>query len=176
MVFVTRARFDALSRGLDSCQPSDRRLDRVLAESQNHQQRLQEQLGQQLGQQLSHALSSALTNRMDKVLREELKKTVPQSKKTRKINRLSFLLTPEPQSVSVKYSLNAVNGTFLTLYIFKTQLFYTETPQDLFTSFKNFIFKEKKHFCLILLHLAFVLLLLDASSVCYIYLLSCLTL
>ncbi|XP_017297168.1 enhancer of mRNA-decapping protein 4 [Kryptolebias marmoratus] len=52
-----------------------RRLDRVLAESQNHQQRLQEQLGQQLG----HALSSALTNRMDKVLRDELKKTVPQT-------------------------------------------------------------------------------------------------
>ncbi|XP_013867651.1 enhancer of mRNA-decapping protein 4 [Austrofundulus limnaeus] len=50
-----------------------RRLDRVLAESQNHQQRLQEQLGQQLG----HALSSALSSRMDKVLREELKKTVP---------------------------------------------------------------------------------------------------
>ncbi|KAM4734819.1 enhancer of mRNA-decapping protein 4 isoform 2-T2 [Anableps anableps] len=52
-----------------------RRLDRVLAESQNHQQQLQEQLSQQL----SHAISSALTNRMDKVLREELKKTVPQT-------------------------------------------------------------------------------------------------
>ncbi|XP_008284071.1 enhancer of mRNA-decapping protein 4 isoform X4 [Stegastes partitus] len=52
-----------------------RRLERVLAESQNHQQQLQEQLSQQL----SHALSSALTNRMDKVLREELKKTVPQT-------------------------------------------------------------------------------------------------
>ncbi|KAM9753090.1 LOW QUALITY PROTEIN: enhancer of mRNA-decapping protein 4 [Menidia menidia] len=52
-----------------------RRLERVLAESQNHQQQLQEQLGQQLG----HALSSALSNRMDKVLREELKKTVPQT-------------------------------------------------------------------------------------------------
>lgn len=55
---------------------SERRLERVLAESQNHQQQLQEQLSQQL----SHALSSALTNRMDKVLREEMKKTVPQSK------------------------------------------------------------------------------------------------
>uniref|UniRef100_A0A7N6AXY4 Enhancer of mRNA-decapping protein 4 n=1 Tax=Anabas testudineus TaxID=64144 RepID=A0A7N6AXY4_ANATE len=52
-----------------------RRLERVLAESQNHQQQLQEQLSQQL----SHALSSALTNRMDKVLREEMKKTVPQT-------------------------------------------------------------------------------------------------
>lgn len=52
-----------------------RRLDRVLAESQNHQQQLQEHLTQQL----SHALSSALTNRMDKVLRDELKKAVPQT-------------------------------------------------------------------------------------------------
>uniref|UniRef100_A0A669B0V2 Enhancer of mRNA-decapping protein 4 n=1 Tax=Oreochromis niloticus TaxID=8128 RepID=A0A669B0V2_ORENI len=52
-----------------------RRLERVLAESQNHQQQLQEQLSQQL----SHALSSALTNRMDKVLRDEMKKTVPQT-------------------------------------------------------------------------------------------------
>uniref|UniRef100_A0A8C2YXQ9 Enhancer of mRNA-decapping protein 4 n=1 Tax=Cyclopterus lumpus TaxID=8103 RepID=A0A8C2YXQ9_CYCLU len=50
-----------------------RRLERVLAESQNHQQQLQEQLGQQL----SNTLSSVLTNRMDKVLREEMKKTVP---------------------------------------------------------------------------------------------------
>uniref|UniRef100_A0A7N8XKG5 Enhancer of mRNA-decapping protein 4 n=1 Tax=Mastacembelus armatus TaxID=205130 RepID=A0A7N8XKG5_9TELE len=52
-----------------------RRLERVLAESQNHQQQLHEQLSQQL----SHALSTALTNRMDKVLREEMKKTVPQT-------------------------------------------------------------------------------------------------
>uniref|UniRef100_A0A667WLN5 Enhancer of mRNA-decapping protein 4 n=1 Tax=Myripristis murdjan TaxID=586833 RepID=A0A667WLN5_9TELE len=50
-----------------------RRLERLLAESQSHQQQLQEQLSQQL----SHTLSSALTNRMDKVLREEMKKTVP---------------------------------------------------------------------------------------------------
>ncbi|XP_068595627.1 enhancer of mRNA-decapping protein 4 [Brachionichthys hirsutus] len=56
-----------------------RRLERILAENQNHHQQLQEQLGQQLGQQLSHALSSALTNRMDKVIREEMKKTVPQT-------------------------------------------------------------------------------------------------
>ncbi|XP_047452618.1 enhancer of mRNA-decapping protein 4 isoform X2 [Mugil cephalus] len=51
------------------------RLERVLAESQNHQQQLQEQLSQQL----SHALGSALTSRMDKVLRDEMKKTVPQT-------------------------------------------------------------------------------------------------
>uniref|UniRef100_A0A3Q2QAW7 Enhancer of mRNA decapping 4 n=1 Tax=Fundulus heteroclitus TaxID=8078 RepID=A0A3Q2QAW7_FUNHE len=55
-----------------------RRLDRVLAESQNHQQ----QLHDQLTQHLSSALSSALTNRMDKVLRDELKKTVPQRQST----------------------------------------------------------------------------------------------
>lgn len=55
---------------------SERRLERVLAESQNQQQQLQEQLSQQL----SHTLCSALTNRMDKVLREEMKKTVPPSK------------------------------------------------------------------------------------------------
>uniref|UniRef100_A0A8C8DP82 Enhancer of mRNA-decapping protein 4 n=1 Tax=Oryzias sinensis TaxID=183150 RepID=A0A8C8DP82_9TELE len=52
-----------------------RRLERVLAESQNHQQQLHEQLSQQL----SSALSSALSIRVDKVLREELKKTVPQT-------------------------------------------------------------------------------------------------
>ncbi|XP_038563154.1 enhancer of mRNA-decapping protein 4 isoform X1 [Micropterus salmoides] len=52
-----------------------RRMERVLAESQNHQQQLQEQLSQQL----SHTLGSVLTNRMDKVLREEMKKTVPQT-------------------------------------------------------------------------------------------------
>lgn len=57
---------------------SDRRLERVLAESQNHHQQLHEQLSQQL----SNALSSALSIRVDKVLREELKKTVPQSKPT----------------------------------------------------------------------------------------------
>lgn len=58
---------------------SERRLERVLAESQNHQQQLQDQLSQQL----SHTLSSVLTNRMDKVLRDEMKKTVPQSKEAR---------------------------------------------------------------------------------------------
>uniref|UniRef100_A0AAQ4PUA0 Enhancer of mRNA-decapping protein 4 n=1 Tax=Gasterosteus aculeatus aculeatus TaxID=481459 RepID=A0AAQ4PUA0_GASAC len=50
---------------------SSRRLERVLAERQSDQQQLQEQL--------SSTLSSVLTNRMDKVLREEMKKTVPPS-------------------------------------------------------------------------------------------------
>ncbi|XP_008309267.1 enhancer of mRNA-decapping protein 4 isoform X2 [Cynoglossus semilaevis] len=52
-----------------------RRLERVLAESRNHQQQLQDQLSEQL----VHALTSALTNRMDKILREEMKRTVPQT-------------------------------------------------------------------------------------------------
>lgn len=53
---------------------SERRLERVLAESQSRQQQFQEHL--------SHALSSALTARVDKVVREEMKKTVPQSTET----------------------------------------------------------------------------------------------
>ncbi|XP_077372595.1 enhancer of mRNA-decapping protein 4 [Festucalex cinctus] len=48
------------------------RLERVLAEARN-QQHHQEQLSQQL----SHTLCNSLTNRMDKVLREEMKKNVP---------------------------------------------------------------------------------------------------
>lgn len=44
-----------------------RRLERVLVESQGRQQQLQEQL------------SAAVTNRMDRVLREEMKKTIPQT-------------------------------------------------------------------------------------------------
>uniref|UniRef100_A0A672GT45 Enhancer of mRNA-decapping protein 4 n=1 Tax=Salarias fasciatus TaxID=181472 RepID=A0A672GT45_SALFA len=43
-----------------------RRMERMLAESQNHEQ-------------LGHALSAALSSRLDKVLREEIKKTVPQT-------------------------------------------------------------------------------------------------
>uniref|UniRef100_A0A673A581 Enhancer of mRNA-decapping protein 4 n=1 Tax=Sphaeramia orbicularis TaxID=375764 RepID=A0A673A581_9TELE len=62
----------------NSSELSVRRLERVLAESRNHQQHLHEQLSQQL----SHSLSSALTNRMDKVLRDEMKKTAPQGKET----------------------------------------------------------------------------------------------
>ncbi|KAM8892968.1 enhancer of mRNA-decapping protein 4 isoform 3-T3 [Spinachia spinachia] len=56
-------------------QQEQRRLERVLAEQQSDQQQLQEQLSQQL----TSTLGSVLTNRMDKVLREEMKKTVPTS-------------------------------------------------------------------------------------------------
>nr|XP_057932154.1 enhancer of mRNA-decapping protein 4 isoform X2 [Doryrhamphus excisus] len=48
------------------------RLERVLAEI-----RTQQQHQEQLSQELSHTLCSSVTNRMDKVLREEMKKTVP---------------------------------------------------------------------------------------------------
>ncbi|KAM8861537.1 enhancer of mRNA-decapping protein 4 [Synchiropus picturatus] len=50
-----------------------RRLEQSLAESRIHQQQLQEQLSQQL----SHALCSSLTGKIDKVLRDEMKKIVP---------------------------------------------------------------------------------------------------
>lgn len=52
-----------------------RRLERLLADSQSQQQQLQEHLSQHLSQ----TLSAALTNRMDRVLRDEMKKTVPQT-------------------------------------------------------------------------------------------------
>lgn len=57
--------------------PSEGKLGRLVTESQNQQQQHQEQLSQQL----SHTLTSVLTSRVDKLLREEMKKTVPQSKK-----------------------------------------------------------------------------------------------
>uniref|UniRef100_H3C9L9 Enhancer of mRNA-decapping protein 4 n=1 Tax=Tetraodon nigroviridis TaxID=99883 RepID=H3C9L9_TETNG len=51
------------------------KLGRIQAENQSHQQQLQEQLSQQL----SHSLTSVLSSRVDKLLREEMKKTVPQT-------------------------------------------------------------------------------------------------
>ncbi|XP_061628678.1 enhancer of mRNA-decapping protein 4 isoform X3 [Phyllopteryx taeniolatus] len=50
------------------------RLEQVLAETRNQQHHQEE-----LSQQLSHTLCNSLTNRMDKVIREEMKKTVPPS-------------------------------------------------------------------------------------------------
>lgn len=52
-----------------------RRLERLLADTQSQQLQLQEHLSQHLSQ----TLSAALTNRMDRVLRDEMKKTVPQT-------------------------------------------------------------------------------------------------
>lgn len=51
-------------------------MERVLAEGHAHNQQLQEHLAQQL----AHTLGTTVSNRLDKVLREEMKKTVPQSK------------------------------------------------------------------------------------------------
>lgn len=52
-----------------------RRMERLLSDAHSQQQQLQEHLSQQL----SHTLSAALTNRLDRVLRDEMKKTVPQT-------------------------------------------------------------------------------------------------
>uniref|UniRef100_A0A3B4AZ59 Enhancer of mRNA-decapping protein 4 n=1 Tax=Periophthalmus magnuspinnatus TaxID=409849 RepID=A0A3B4AZ59_9GOBI len=52
------------------------RMERLLVESQS------QQLQEHLSQHLSQTLSSTLTNRMDRVLREEMKKTVPQISKS----------------------------------------------------------------------------------------------
>lgn len=54
---------------------AERRMERLLAEEQHRHLQLQEQLAQQLAQSLGNTLS----NRLDKVLRDEMKKTVPQS-------------------------------------------------------------------------------------------------
>uniref|UniRef100_A0A8C9TLL3 Enhancer of mRNA-decapping protein 4 n=1 Tax=Scleropages formosus TaxID=113540 RepID=A0A8C9TLL3_SCLFO len=50
-------------------------MERVLAEGQRRSQELQEELTQQL----VHTLSTAVSNRLDKVLRDEMKKTIPQA-------------------------------------------------------------------------------------------------
>ncbi|KAM9814824.1 enhancer of mRNA-decapping protein 4 isoform 1-T1 [Syngnathus typhle] len=62
-----------VERALTSHQEQEQcRLERVLAET-----RTQQHHQEQLSQQLSHTLCNSLTTRMDKVLREEMKKTVP---------------------------------------------------------------------------------------------------
>ncbi|KPP66397.1 enhancer of mRNA-decapping protein 4-like [Scleropages formosus] len=55
--------------------PSRHCMERVLAEGQRRSQELQEELTQQL----VHTLSTAVSNRLDKVLRDEMKKTIPQA-------------------------------------------------------------------------------------------------
>lgn len=52
-------------------------MERILAEGQSRNQQLQDQLVQQLVQ----TLNNSLCNRLDKVLREEMKKTVPQGER-----------------------------------------------------------------------------------------------
>ncbi|XP_069821989.1 enhancer of mRNA-decapping protein 4 isoform X2 [Dendropsophus ebraccatus] len=55
-------------------QQEQRRLDRILSDGQQRNGQLQEYLSQQL----SHSLSGPVCNRLDKTVREEFKKTIPQ--------------------------------------------------------------------------------------------------
>ncbi|XP_053305522.1 enhancer of mRNA-decapping protein 4 isoform X2 [Spea bombifrons] len=64
-----------VERVIDTQQEQEqRRLDRILSDGQQRNGQMQEYLSQQL----SHSLSGALCNRLDKTVREEIKKTVPQ--------------------------------------------------------------------------------------------------
>nr|XP_009931931.1 PREDICTED: enhancer of mRNA-decapping protein 4 [Opisthocomus hoazin] len=64
-----------VERVLDSQQEQEqRRLDRALTEGQQRNGQLQEHLSQQLSQ----SLSTAVCNRLERTIREEMKKTVPQ--------------------------------------------------------------------------------------------------
>ncbi|NXA01397.1 EDC4 protein, partial [Nesospiza acunhae] len=64
-----------MERVIDSQQEQEqRRLERVLLEGQQRNGQLQEQLSQQLSQ----SLSTAVCNRLERTIREEMKKTVPQ--------------------------------------------------------------------------------------------------
>lgn len=61
------------SPGLFLSYNAERRLERALAEGQQRGGQLQEQLTQQLSQ----ALSSAMAGRLERSIRDEIKKTVP---------------------------------------------------------------------------------------------------
>ncbi|NXL50339.1 EDC4 protein, partial [Podilymbus podiceps] len=64
-----------VERVIDSQQEQEeRRLDRVLTEGQQRNGQLQEHLSQQLSQ----SLSTSVCNRLERTIREEMKKTVPQ--------------------------------------------------------------------------------------------------
>ncbi|XP_075043540.1 enhancer of mRNA-decapping protein 4 [Mixophyes fleayi] len=64
-----------VERVIDTQQEQEqRRLDRILSDGQQRNTGMQEYLSQQL----SHSLSGSLFNRLDKTIREEIKKTVPQ--------------------------------------------------------------------------------------------------
>ncbi|NWT04329.1 EDC4 protein, partial [Mionectes macconnelli] len=64
-----------MERVVDSQQEQEqRRLDRVLTEGQQRNGQLQEHLSQQLSQ----SLSTAVCNRLERTIRDEMKKTVPQ--------------------------------------------------------------------------------------------------
>uniref|UniRef100_A0A8C3UQV9 Enhancer of mRNA-decapping protein 4 n=1 Tax=Catharus ustulatus TaxID=91951 RepID=A0A8C3UQV9_CATUS len=78
-----------------------RRLDRVLMEGQQRNGQLQEQLSQQLSQ----SLSTAVCNRLERTIREEMKKTVPQC--------ISKSMDPTVSQLSntIAAKLTAVEGT-----------------------------------------------------------------
>ncbi|XP_028906731.1 enhancer of mRNA-decapping protein 4 [Ornithorhynchus anatinus] len=91
-----------MERVLDSRQEHEqRRLERALAEGQQHSGQLQEHLSQQLSQ----ALSSAVAGRLERTVREEMKKTVPQC-----VSRSLEPVTGQMSS-SVVAKLTAVEGT-----------------------------------------------------------------
>lgn len=82
----SRARSSAQQEVFASLTPrgaAERRMERLLAEEQHRHLQLQEQLAQQLAQSLGNTLSS----RLDKVLRDEMKRTVPQSQYRRRCCR-----------------------------------------------------------------------------------------
>uniref|UniRef100_A0A4W4HE44 Enhancer of mRNA-decapping protein 4 n=1 Tax=Electrophorus electricus TaxID=8005 RepID=A0A4W4HE44_ELEEL len=81
----------------------ERRMERLLAEGHTRSQQLQDHLAQQL----AHTLGTMLSSRLDKVLREEMKKTVPQSK-----SRLTCMEPVTGQmSSTIAAKLTAVEGT-----------------------------------------------------------------
>ncbi|NWI01317.1 EDC4 protein, partial [Tichodroma muraria] len=91
-----------MERVIDSQQEQEqRRLDRVLMEGQQRNGQLQEHLSQQLSQ----SLSTAVCNRLERTIREEMKKTVPQC--------ISKSMDPTVSQLSntVAAKLTAVEGT-----------------------------------------------------------------
>ncbi|XP_033898809.3 enhancer of mRNA-decapping protein 4-like isoform X1 [Acipenser ruthenus] len=78
-----------------------RRMERILADGHDHNRQFQEQLSQQLSQSVSNTLS----NRLDKTVRDEMKKTIPQS--------VSKSLEPVTGQLSntIAAKLTAVEGT-----------------------------------------------------------------
>ncbi|NWZ80500.1 EDC4 protein, partial [Poecile atricapillus] len=91
-----------MERVIDSQQEQEqRRLDRVLMEGQQRNGQLQEHLSQQLSQ----SLSTAVCNRLERTIREEMKKTVPQC--------ISKSMDPTISQLSntIAAKLTAVEGT-----------------------------------------------------------------
>ncbi|NWS89940.1 EDC4 protein, partial [Toxostoma redivivum] len=91
-----------MERVIDSQQEQEqRRLDRVLMEGQQRNGQLQEHLSQQLSQ----SLSTAVCNRLERTIREEMKKTVPQC--------ISKSMDPTVSQLSntIAAKLTAVEGT-----------------------------------------------------------------